>query len=247
MSNLKANEVATHRRYIRIHGKLHAKSFLRKTDADRWYVEKKREKELAEGGVQQPIQLVDLGSFAEQWMLSRKAQGKPESSMRTDERRLRLHVLPAMGNRPLQRITRREWEAFLDSLTVKGGLMPATRNRVQALVSKMYNDAVRQELIAANPLSVVPKVRESQNAWDIWETAEECRRYLKEAAAEGSSFQIFAMLALNSGARVGEILALRHQDVQLERRSLHIWRTYEQETRKIVERTPICQERCRVW
>lgn len=46
-----------------------------------------------------------------------------------------------------------------------------------------------------------------------------------------------AMLALNTGARVGEIVALQNQDVQLEKRRIHIWRTYEQETRRIVERT----------
>ncbi len=226
-----------YRRYIRINGKLIAKRFVRKTDADRWYIDKKREKELVESGVQQQVQLVDLGEYADKWMLTRKAQGKPVSSWKTDERRLRLHILPVMAKRSLQRITRREWEEFLDSLLVKGGLKPATRNRIQALVSKMYNDAIRQELVLTNPLTVVPKLREAQDRWGYWETLGECSQYLTEAPKEGTFFQIFAMLALNTGARVGEILALRHQDVQLERRVLHIWRTYEQETRTIVERT----------
>ena len=50
-------------------------------------------------------------------------------------------------------------------------------------------------------------------------------------------FRLFAALALNTGARVGELIALRNEDVQLERRSIHIWRTFEQETQIIVERT----------
>lgn len=237
MSKINQNEIAVHRRYIRINGKLNAKRFVRKTDADRWYMEKKREKELVESGVQQQVQLVALGEYADQWMQVRRSQGKPESSWKTDERRLRIHILPAMAHRPLQRITRREWEEFLNQLLVKHGLNPSTRNRIQTLVSKMYNDAIRQELVLVNPLSVVPKLRESQDKWNYWETLEECSQYLTASHQEGPSFQIFAMIALNTGARVGEILALRHQDMQLERRVLHIWRTYEQETHTVVERT----------
>lgn len=227
----------THRRFIRIHGKLISKRFSRKTDADRWYVEKKREKELVESGMHSPVTLIPLAVYADRWMASRKAQGKPESSWKTDERRLRLHILPRMGSRMIQQIVRREWDEFLEKLVTDQNLHPKTRNRVQALLCKMYNDALRQEVVTANPLAMIPKLRETQDAWDYWHTEDECSRYLAASAEEGSVFQLFAALALNTGARVGELLALRYEDVQLHQRSIHIWRTYEQETRKVVERT----------
>jgi len=238
MSKKNQKEIATHRRYIRIQGRLIGKSFLRRTDADRWFMEMKREKELVESGTKvAPPKLVALAEYAERWMQTRKAQGKPQSSWQTDERRLRLHILPLMGPRPLQQITRREWEEHLDRLMTKKALSPTTRNRVQALLSKLYNDALRQEIVTANPLTMIPKLHESQDAWDYWHTKVETSRYLVAAKEEGAVFRIFTMLALNTGARVGEILALRHEDVQLERRTIHIWRTYEQASKTIVERT----------
>ena len=238
MSNTKTKERAAYRRHIRINGKLISRRFLRRADADRWYLEQKREKELIENGIKPAtLELTPLHEFAERWMLTRKAHGKPESSWRTDERRLRLHILPKMGERHLQQVTRREWEEYLDRLVTKEKMHPATRNRVQALLCKLYNDALRQEVVTANPLAMIPKVRESSAAWDYWQSKQECASYLEVSKVEGESFQIYAMLALNTGARVGELLALRHEDVNLETRTIHIWRTYEQETKTIVERT----------
>ena len=233
----KDDRKSAHRRFIRIRGRLVSKRFTRKTDADRWYTDKRQEKERVESGMLNPIQPVSVSDYAGRWMANRKAQGKPQSSWKTDERRLRLHLLPAFGKRMIQQIARREWEEFFDRLVTKDGLHPKTRNRIQALMSKMYNDALRQEVVTVNPVSLIPKVRESQDAWNYWQTPGECLRYLDAATAEGPVFRLFAALALNTGARVGELIALRHEDVQLDRRSIHIWRTYEQETRQVVERT----------
>ena len=57
------------------------------------------------------------------------------------------------------------------------------------------------------------------------------------AQDEEKPYYLFAMFALNIGARVAEILALRHRDVSLELRQLHINRTFEKHTNTVVERT----------
>lgn len=237
MSINQNSETSTHRRFIRINGKLLGKRFSRKADADRWYCEKKREKQIVESGMQTASEPVLVSQYAGQWMATRKAQGKPESSWHTDERRLRIHILPAMGDRVIQRITRREWSEFLDLLVSRHGLHPTTRNRVHALLRKMYNDALRQEIVTINPLSMLPKLKEGQKTWDYWPAPGDCLQYLEAAKSEGPEFRLFASLALNTGARVGELLALRGEDMQLDSRTIHIWRTYEQESKTVVERT----------
>jgi integrase len=226
-----------HKRYIRIGGKLIGKQFTRKSDADAWYAARRREKELLDSGLATPVHEQSLKEYAEHWMKARIAQGKPQSSWKTDERRLKLHVFSEMGDRLLSRISRKEWEAYLNSLVTQKGLSSGSRNRVRALMSKMYNDAIREEVVTTNPLRDVSKYSETQRAWDYWHTKDECSRYLQAAKEEGPMFFIFAMLALNTGCRIGEILAFTDQDIDLEKRTIHVWKTYEQESRSICERT----------
>lgn len=228
---------ASHRRFIRINGKRHTKRFHRKSDADRWYLEMRREKELIEGGLKSDVVPLALEQFATKWLEQRRGEGRPESSCKSDEQRLKLHIFPKLGERQLQKISRREWEEFLINLVVKKGLAPATRNRIQSLCCKMYNDAKRQEVVMSNPLDTIPKVRESNDKWDYWHTLEECQRYVEAASVESPIFLLFALIALNTGARVGEILGLQWQDVNLEQRRLHIRRIFEAETQTICERT----------
>ena len=226
-----------HRRFVRINGKLIAESFSRKTDADRWFFEKKREKELSESGLSLPMQLTPVEEFADQWLQSRKANGKPLSSWECDNARVRLYVAPAFGKQPMQRITTREWERFLDSKVASGKMSPATRNRIRSLLSKMYNDAHRQGVVTSNPITIIPKLREGEQQWNYWHTKEEISIYLAEAAKVSPSFFICAMLALNTGARVGEILAFDWDAIQLEQRRLHIWRIFEEASHTVCART----------
>ncbi len=226
-----------YRRTIRINGKKLEKKFSRKVDADRWYQEKLREKELVESGMSPTRTGTTLKTFADEWMQKRKDNGKPMSSWAIESQRMRDYVLPKFGSRSLDRITTREWETLFDALVVERDLSPATRNRIRAILSKMYNDAIRLEVVASNPVSLVSKLKESMDTWDYWHSADEVHAYLSAAKSEGAAFQVFAHLALNTGARIGEILALRWADINFSQRRFRIAKIYEESTGQVVERT----------
>lgn len=226
-----------HRRYVRINGKLFAKSFSRKTDADRWFFEKKREKELIESGLSSPVMHTPVEEYSQEWLKNRKVNGKPLSSWEPEEARVRRYIVPQFGKQSLQRISTREWESFLNGLVASNAVSAATRNRIRSLLCKMYNDALRQGIVSMNPISVIPRLKESGDRWDYWHTKEEIETYLIEASRVSPSFFIFAMLALNTGARVGEILALGWEDIHLEQRRLHLWRIFEEASRTVCART----------
>jgi len=232
-----------YRKTIRINGERISKYFSRKTDADRWYNEMKRKKELTESGLELQIKSPLLRDYAMSWLKTRLANGQPLSSFNQEEARLRKYVLPAFGHRRLNEVLTNEWESFLDRLIVKHELTPATRNRVRALMSKMYNDALRQNLVSKNPITLLPKLKESMKKWDYWGTAEETEKYLAAARGGHYSHYLYASLALNSGARIGEILALDLRDVDLEKRRIRIWRILEDASSKVQERTKGFNER----
>lgn len=225
-----------HRRFIRVNGKILGRTFSRKADAERWYQEIKRQKELGKSGIQMPAQPIIFSDYASDWLFQRKSQGQPASSHRLEVARLKNHILPVMGARNLQQISAGEWEAFLNGLIAKAQISFATRNRIRSLLSKMYSDAFRKDLISHNPILKVSKSKEGFKRIRFL-SAEECQTYLDEAGKEDESFALFAMIALNTGARCGEILALDWKDVSLDSRRIHIWKTFEEATYSIQERT----------
>ena len=235
--------IQSYRRHIRINGKLQSKRFLRKTDADRWYNEQLRKKQLIESGLEEEVFSETFKSFAEKWMSSRKANGQPRSSYRQEISRMEKYLYPVFGHRILETIHTREWDQFLNSLVTGEGLSPATKNRIRSMISKLYNDAIRMAAASRNPISIIPKAKEKMKTWDYLSTQEECSRYLESAKLAGSSFYLFAYLALNTGARLGEILALENRDIDLVQRRIRIWRIYEQATNQVHERTKSNSER----
>ncbi len=231
------------RRTIRIHGEKIEKTFTRKVDADRWYLEKKREKELVERGLSLKTEDITLQDFALKWHERRKLNGKPLSSWESDDGRLRKYILPQFGHRNLGQISTKEWESFLDSLVSDELIAPATRNRIRSLATKLYNDALRQELATNNPVRIIPKLKESMEAWDYWSSTDDILTYLEEAKKESEYFFIYASLSLNLGLRMGEALALSFEDTNLPQRRIHIHKVFEESSGTIQNRTKAHKER----
>ena len=241
--NLADKKQSQHRRFIRINGKLISKTFSRKTDADRWYAEIKRQKEYDEAGLDFETPGTLLSDYTEKWLSTRRSNGQPLSSYIQDESRIRLYINPVFGYRAIDKIRTPEWEKLLNSLGPRFGLGPATKNRIRSLMSKLYNDALRERLVRANPITLIPKARETNRKWDYWAEASETSRYLHFASTEGAGFEIFASLALNTGARVSELLALENQDIDLLRGRIRIWRIVETASSLVCERTKGSSER----
>lgn len=234
---LRQDGTVGYRRSVRINGKKIEKKFSRKQDADRWYLEQRREKEVLEAGLQVEAEELTVSEFSRRWLEKRKGNGKPRSSWESDEQRLRLYILPFLGDRPIGRISTREWEDLLDGLVSKQKIAPSTRNRVRSVASKMYNDAMRLQSVRDNPIRIIPKLKESMDAWDYWHSIEEVLCYLSAAESECAAFRAFAYLALNTGARVGEILALQWRDVNLTHQRMHLAKIFEQTSQSVCERT----------
>lgn len=236
-SSCRQSTKASHRKTIRIHGEKIEKRFSRKVDADKWYIEKKREKELVERGISLPKSEITVQEFAMNWLERRKLNGKPTSSWNSDEGRIRKYILPEFGQRFLNRISTKEWEMFLDDLVAKEVIAPATRNRIRSILTKMYNDGLRLEIVDNNPVRIIPKLKESMEAWNYWSSSDEIMNYLYEAKNESESFYIFACLSLNLGTRVGETLALDHSDIDLNHRRIQIAKIFEEASGNVYQRT----------
>lgn len=124
-------------------------------------------------------------------------------------------------------------------------LSNTTRNRIRTLINTMYNEAIKIDKIAySNPMAQVEVKDEgdSEEKSDFWETKEECRAYLDaqyEIAKERGfyGYWLWANFSIYSGARIGELLALKHQDIKIDQGRIRLNKIYDPNVKKDVYRT----------
>jgi integrase len=134
---------------------------------------------------------------------------------------LGLHVEPHLGEYWVDAITPvdiRQWQSQLRS----SGLAPATINSVHRSLRNIFDTAVADGLIAANPAKAVPMLREGRTRGPRGTvlTPEQLGAFLKGGAVlveEGriapDTYTMLAILAL-CGLRFGELAAAKWSDLQ---------------------------------
>ena len=96
-----------------------------------------------------------FGHLAERYLLEYARRRK--SSYSTDERNLKLHVLPRWRSRSYASIGRADVVELLEAIVAAGKLTLV--NRVQALISKIFNFAIRLRIDDRKPLFPLAETR----------------------------------------------------------------------------------------
>lgn len=165
-----------------------------------------------------------VAELADRYMEEHARPKKKPSSVKSDERLLRLHILPVFGRERVADLTREQVGTFHHSLRDR----PIQANRALALLSKMMNLAEKWGLRpgGSNPCRHVERFKE-RKCERFLNAAELARlgRALTEAEQPGEEDPVAILairLLLFTGARKGEILGLRWEEVDFERRCLRL-------------------------
>ncbi len=166
-----------------------------------------------------PQQTVE--QFLTQWLEDHKGVIRIRTYERYEEL-ARLHILPVLGQHPLQKLTPQHIQAFYTK-KLKEGLSPTTVNLLHALLHKALDDAVRLGAVTRNASDAA--TAPSRAHYEIQPLSmEQAQQFL--AAARGHSMEALFVLAITTGMRRGEILAIKWQDVQFERNMLQVRRIF---------------------
>ncbi len=144
------------------------------------------------------------------------------SSVRNYSFQLERHVLPVLGSVALCDLNRGQIEACLTSLKLKG-LAVASLRGVRATVSTVLQTAVGRGYLERNPAHGI-RLREAD--------VKPARRFyspdqVRQLVAELTEpCRTVVNLAVHSGMRIGEILALRWKRVDLLRKTIEITETF---------------------
>lgn len=149
-------------------------------------------------------------------------------SWRSLEGRFRLHILPALGAHRMQSMRPADIEAFLAE-RASTGLSPQTVEHLRVHLAALFTFAKvkLRALSGDNParLADAPEIPERPPRYL---EAHQVRAILEEVEPRWRN--LFA-LAVYTGMRKGELLGLRRQDVDLERRIITVGRSYEGTTK----------------
>ena len=129
-------------------------------------------------------------------------------------------IAPHLGLKPLQKLTRLDVEGWHAALRT-GGLAARTIGHAHRVLSKALRDAERDDLVVRNvcKLQTAPRVSESEKA---------IVRDVPELVARLRGSRLYSMVALFTGARLGEVLALRWSRIDLDRKRLEVREALEQ-------------------
>lgn len=110
------------------------------------------------------------------------------------------------------------------------GLKPASVNRELATMKKAYNLALKEwQWVRENPVTRITLEKEN-NKRDRWLTPDEEERLLKASTVWLRNFIFFA---LNTGMRLGEILSLSWRGVDMDRKTVTVFESKNDEKRTI--------------
>lgn len=152
-----------------------------------------------------------VSAFLDRWLELWKDRVKPRTHFQYTEL-IRLHVKPTLGSTSLTKLRPLQIEELYGRLR-KCGLAGTTILQIHRILHAAFNQGVKWQLLERNPTDVVKAPRKS-SLEAVALGAEQIPTLLD--AVRGSLLELPTLIALGTGMRLGEVLGLRWQDVDLD-------------------------------
>lgn len=172
------------------------------------------------GEVDAPVrsEVPKLAAYAAEWLETVVRHRAKPGTVAQYEQKLRLHILPVLGDRRLNAITVRDVQQLQSGL-LDGGLKPSTVAVTLTVLGSVLNRAEASDLIAHNPIRRMIRAKVPRRDPAPIEPVE-ALAILRACREPWLSTAVH--LALYLGLREGETLGLRWSDIDLERGRLTV-------------------------
>lgn len=169
---------------------------------------------------------------ADEW-INHYSRNAKVSSVRAREKAI-YHAKQQFGNRSIQTITKRDYQAFVDDISTR-----FSKNYVDSIVSStnlIFKYALDMKIIAKSPIEGIKRTKFKPTVEDLEQNSlqqkflekDELFEFLSVAKNHHkplNSFELFTFLAY-SGMRAGEVLALKWSDIDYGECTVSITKTY---------------------
>lgn len=211
------------RRTFTFRGETIDRTFTTRALANEWYEAMRKRAERIKAGLQVTMEDVPFKVGAARWVLLRS---KTHDYWRDDERKMKNTFVPALGEYSLRSITKSHCEMALHSARHDRGFSDATFNRYRACLHSFFEFLIEEGYRETNPVTKIEIKKESPRG--VLVSDNDIAKYLEKARSQKSRwYYTLVVLAMNTGLRPGELLALKWGDCYLEARRLMIRRRYQ--------------------
>jgi integrase len=172
------------------------------------------------GGTYRELKQATFGQFAAKWLAEYAEPRLKRSTADGYRRYFENHLNPAFGAYPLASITTGQIQEFM-ATALASGRSGKTVNNYLVPLRKMLSDAVSWGFLTTNPAADVQRARVVRKEMAAL-TPEQVRRLLAAAEPE---YELLFRVAIFTGVRSGELLALQWRDVDWQRAQLCVRRS----------------------
>ena len=162
-----------------------------------------------------------VGEYLDRWLNDSDRGSVRPSTYERHEQIVRLHLKPALGCVKLSKLTPAHVQGlYRDKLD--SGLSPATVQKIHTVLHKALAQALKWNMIPRNAADAVKAPRPAPEEMHPL-SPDEARKLIE--AVRGDTLEALYVLAVHTGMRQGELLALRWEDIDLNEGVIRIRRT----------------------
>ena len=159
-----------------------------------------------------------LDLFLDKWLTEVKRPVLRSATYIHYEGIVRLHIVPYFRGYSVRDVTPQHVHDWLRALARKG-VPPTTVRYARGTLNRAYRHALSLDIVLRNPVAAVQAPRAPEREMLVW-TPAQARAFL--SATEGTTRHALYAVALYLGLRIGELLGLRWEDVDLDRGVLYV-------------------------
>jgi integrase len=172
---------------------------------------------------------MSVGEYLDVWLKGSVYGSVRRSTYNRDTNLVSNHIKPILGGVKLKKLNSAHVQSYYRD-RLDAGLSGSTVHKMHDILRRGLAQAVTWHLVARNVADVVKPPRPAPREM-IALSADETRRLLE--AARGDRLEALYTLAVHTGMRQGEMLALRWQDVDVENAVVSVRRTLTRRGGKI--------------
>lgn len=221
-----------HRRTFTFRGETIDRTFATKALADEWYSTMRRKADRVKAGLPVAKDDVLMKVAAARWIALRE---KTNDYWMDDETKMRRFLVPALGDKTVQEITKGDCEAALHGARLELRASGSTFNRYRACLHSFFEYVIDEGYRETNPVSRVERMAEVARGAHI--PNEQVRAYIEKLRAEEPVYFAFLVLAMNAGPRTGELLAFTWSDYRPDLRRMEITKRFQRRLGRVKEGT----------
>ena len=194
----------------------HKRGFNTKKEAQHYESEFKR--------IAQANMDMKLASFVPIYLEDKKGELK-QRTMRNKIYMLNSHVIPYLGEKPMNEITPADIIAWQNEIKSKNEFSESYLRMLQNAMTALFTHASKIYRLENNPCSRVKKMGRSDDRSLTFWTLEEYQKFIDTFDKESMHYVMFELLFW-TGMREGELLALTMDDIDLDQQTVKITKTY---------------------